>query len=163
MNADAVQRRRLYRACACLVVGLAVVFAVQKAVDRTKEAMGIGGIAEQANGSLVDENEAEQISALVELGYETEVVPLTNRSELRMEREGEVVGFSVDSCASEAFEDLRAHLDERGWRETTSGLPTSSTFVKTTGGFRWLMLSCVGTGDRTAVVIQTILPKKGQR
>ncbi|MEF9875779.1 MAG: hypothetical protein RRZ85_06160 [Gordonibacter sp.] len=87
-------------------------------------------------------------------GFENEVLPVGQLSDLRVNDTGTVVGFSLPAEPVDAFGLLAQSLSDRGWRAVPAGGGSSGTFVKEEGRFIWLYIACVRVGDTTSVVVQ---------
>lgn len=94
------------------------------------------------------------LQAQVPEGFEEETVGLAGKSQVRVAAGGSVIGFVEEGDADELFSSLSRELQDKGWREVDSGLGGCGSFVKGSGRFTWLFVSCVQSGDDVSAVIQ---------
>lgn len=102
-------------------------------------------------GGLVREAELSYCEAPV--GFEDEVLSLSERSDVRVGADGAVVGFCCPMSAVAALEEVSAELGNRGWTLVESGSDRSATFVKREGRYRWLFVACTEVAGETSVVV----------
>ncbi len=87
--------------------------------------------------------------------FEEEVMPVSDLYPL-VSSDGLTVGFTYNAPCDEAASFVREHVEERGWRFVESGESAFFTFVKDTGVYTWLGVTCVEGEDCTSVVMQVI-------
>ena len=86
--------------------------------------------------------------------FEQEVCPTADLSDVLASDDWSVVGFSSDLSPGEELSRLCSLFSSRGWTGFESGVEGTATFGKDEGTCRWMMVSCVGAGDATSVVLQ---------
>ena len=154
---DARQFRRLFRALA-IVVALVLACCAVDAVLRLSQpsamgdALGIWAGAADSPSHATASTESAQTGLPEE--FESEVLDLSHAEGLRVAAEGTVVGFSLQGDASDAFAQLSAQLQARGWLAVESGRPDCGSFVKGEGAYTWLFASCTQVGDGVSAVLQ---------
>lgn len=139
---------------------LAAFVAAAVAVDAALKAGSPGTLAEAGSlafRSMLEEaagapSEQSQPQALP--GFEDEVVSLAGCEDVRVGAGGSVVGFVCSQDPDRAFSRLAEELGRRGWTQVPSGLDACGSFVKDGGSYRWALVSCIGTGSKTSVVVQ---------
>lgn len=106
-------------------------------------------------GVLQSEVIQEAVTAEAEVpeGFEDEVLSLSGRSDVRVGAGGAVVGFCCSGTAPEVFAGVAAELAQAGWSQVESGSDIASTFVKPSGRYRWLFVTCTEVSGEVSVVI----------
>ena len=66
---------------------------------------------------------------------------------------GRTVGYSVEGTIDETMTEIKNHLAKKGWNHVPSGQESVVTFVKDTGTFCWLAVTCASVGTETSVVL----------
>lgn len=74
--------------------------------------------------------------------------------EVRFQEDVSTVGYLVPQSLSEFYPYLFSALRVRGWEEVESNLVGTGTFVKATGTYQWLFVTCVDVADACSVVLQ---------
>ena len=114
-----------------------------KPVDGLACAFSIGDIAE-AKGFVREVPEA----------FAREAFGMGVFDEALATEDGTIVGMVGRGSAAESFSRLSSELADRGWAFVESGQAHVGTFVKGSGSYRWLLLSCSEVGELVAVVVQ---------
>lgn len=114
-----------------------------KPVDGSACAFSIEGIAE-AKGFVREVPEA----------FAREAFGMGVFDEALATEDGTIVGMVGRGSAAESFSRLSSELADRGWAFVESGQAHVGTFVKGSGSYRWLLLSCSEVGELVAVVVQ---------
>lgn len=149
--------RRVLKATAVIVACVALCVVVQTALDAPHA--GIAEKLEAATGSASTQVEDADALALLPEGFQEEVLPLAGREDVRVSGQGAVVGFLERTGAATAFAALSAELEGAGWTPVQSGRDDCGSFVKDSGRFTWLFVSCVWTGEATSVVVSCAAPQ----
>lgn len=145
-------RKRTWRA----VVMLCAIF-VLVGISALVQAPSSSGYALQAaetllfgDGVLSDDTEAlkQTPSFMNEIGLPTQAY------EVRHQEDVSTVGYIVPQPLEEFYPQLFSALRVRGWEEVESNLVGTGTFVKATGNYRWLFVTCVDVADACSVVLQ---------
>lgn len=147
-----IPRARLKRAV-CLVVGLLLVLVFCQMAQRFAQATVLQEVVHPSTTSADAQTE-------IPASFEQEVISLADKSEVSSNAHVGMVGFTLHTSADQALKTLRSTLEDRGWRESGSGSDTCATFLKTSGEYRWLYVSCISVASHTSVVLQTGAPFK---
>lgn len=144
---NCVQRKRLFRAVMGVVFAGVLVF--------------LGDVVYKSVRSASLLNPAQPSPISNEGGawerFSSEALDLSRYSEVRIHSEGSVVGFTTPLRAEDAFRDMAGCLERGGWTAVPSGVATEGTFIKSSGEYTWLYISCIQMGDSTSVVVQCAL------
>ena len=150
-------RRRRFAWASCLVaVGLAALTASGAAQARAEGAAaaqtaslaGIGAVlGEQRDGFLCAQDEVPD-------AFTRELLSVEDVNGLRCDAASHLVGFERRCGAPEAMRQLRASLEQRGWRAVDGLGDLCATFSKDEGACRWAFATCVQTGEGASVVVQ---------
>lgn len=84
-------------------------------------------------------------------GFDEEI-GLTGESVV-VSNEGRTIGYVTDGSVEDTMTGIRNALEEKGWSYVPSGQESVATFVKDTGIFCWLAVSCVSVEGETSVVL----------
>lgn len=150
MSESARRRCQAIAALAFLLVAVLVIDAVGKLTHQ-------GVLSEAAVLTLDDESVSQGTSQLPE-GFAQEVLPVEGYANLRVGADGSVAGFEMDGDPAQIFDELAQLLSDGGWTAVPSGNGVSGSFIKESGQYRWLDVSCVKAGDTTCVVVQCVPP-----
>lgn len=144
MSAPSTARRRRRRAWA-LVAALAVALASALALASADRPSVLG----------------EAVHAAVEAGgagppacFEDEALRLEGREDLRADERAGVLGFSCEGEAARTLAALEEELCGKGWSGVRGGDGRTESFVKGSGWYRWMLVSCVEVGGWTSVVVR---------
>lgn len=85
-------------------------------------------------------------------GYDEEI-GLGSDASVAVSNNGQAIGYTNDAGLSETVDEIQQHLLDKGWTFVPSGQESAATFVKDTGKFRWLAVTCASFGDETSVVL----------
>lgn len=135
----ALRRRRACAIVAALAVGLAAALALS-AADRP-------GVLREAVRTTVEAGDVGPPE-----GFEDEALRLEGRLDVRVDERNGVLGFSCSGKVAETLDALEEELSAKGWMR--SGDEGSGSFVKGSGRYRWMFVSCVGVGETTSVVVR---------
>ena len=67
--------------------------------------------------------------------------------------QGVIAGFVVAGDKEATAKQVGSALEGRGWRSVPSGQASVATFVKSSGEFRWVMVSLSFFGEETSVMV----------
>lgn len=137
----ALRRRRACATVAALVAVLAVALALS-AADRP-------GVLREAVRTTVEAGDVGPPE-----GFEDEALRLEGRLDVRVDERNGVLGFSCSGKVAETLDALEEELSAKGWSGMRSGDEGSGSFVKGSGRYRWMFVSCVGVGETTSVVVR---------
>lgn len=157
-------RKRWCRACVVVGVVLVVLVGWQAVVDTTRPAVMKEALhpALWEDTAFADGAWAAGVCDQIPEGFESEVFALHNRDDLHVDAQTGIMGFSLAKSPGDAFQDLACTLTEAGWEHIEAAsttqdearAPTFATFVKASGKYRWVFVSCVSVGSATSVVVQ---------
>lgn len=85
-------------------------------------------------------------------GFEREVMSVSALYPL-VSSDGLTVGFTHSGSSKEAASFVREQVERNGWVCIESGNSSFFTFIKETGTFHWLGVTCVEEGRGTSVVM----------
>lgn len=85
-------------------------------------------------------------------GYDEEI-GLGSDTSVAVSNNGQAIGYTNDAGLSETVDEIQQRLLGKGWTYVPSGQESAATFVKDTGKFRWLAVTCASFGDETSVVL----------
>ena len=150
---NSVTKKRTWRAvgilCAVfLLVGLSAL--VEGSTSSSGYALQAADTLLFGDGILGDDTAAlkQKPSFMNEIGLPSDAF------EVKLQEDVSTVGYLVPQSLSEFYPQLFSALRVRGWEEIESNLVGTGTFVKTTGTYRWLFLTCVDVADACSVVLQ---------
>ena len=72
---------------------------------------------------------------------------------IRVDKSGDVVGFSLPAGAIESFNLIKNQLINNGWNYVESGSSSSASFYKDEGKYTWLFVNCINVGGETSIVL----------
>lgn len=161
-------KQRLYPAAFKVLVGLLITFL---AIGITTKVLRVGGdVANEGTQGVIECFSASLRGGDVTQGvslasswrnqydhevpriFEEEVMPVSGLHPL-VSSDGFTVGFTYDGRVEEAAEFVCDQVEQRGWSFVKSGHDAFSTFIKDTGSFKWLGVTCVEKNETTSVVM----------
>lgn len=74
--------------------------------------------------------------------------------EVKFQEDLHTIGYIVPQSLNEFYPQLFSALRVRGWEEVSSDLVGTGTFVKKSGTYQWLFVTCVDVADVCSVVLQ---------
>lgn len=148
-----VQGRRTLLAAIAIGLAIATAIAADRLASCARPSVAQEAITIAAFGDSASAYAVESGSSALET-FEQEVLSLAAYRELRLAAEVCVVGFTADGSAEKTFSDLSQTLERGGWTAITSGSATAGSFVKSTGTYRWIFMSCSDIAGTTSVVIR---------
>lgn len=165
------RRRSQSRRClfACGVIALMfIVLALAGVLPEHFRSLKAGIGAAQA---IVSDNDAEASDVFDDLEnarkrdipsmFNEEVVDVSGYPTVFVNDDGSIIGFSRVEPARQAFSSIADELRSKGWAFVESGSQLSGSFVKSSGRYRWVFVSCVPVSGQASVVIQTV-PAEGE-
>lgn len=85
-----------------------------------------------------------------------EVIDVSNCSAVYVNNDGSIVGFSKVEPAQQTFLEIADELRSKGWVFVESGSRLAGSFVKSSGRYQWVFVSCTPVSGQTSVVVQTV-------
>ena len=82
-----------------------------------------------------------------------EEIGLSGDSTTVVSNDGRTIGLSCKGTVDAVLAEIQASLEERGWTYVPSGQSGACTFVKDSGVYQWLAVTCVVVGDEVSVVL----------
>lgn len=67
--------------------------------------------------------------------------------------QGVIAGFAVEGDSETAMDTVRSSLEENGWKSVQSGQAAMATFAKSSGEFRWAIVSISSFDEEVSVTI----------
>lgn len=67
---------------------------------------------------------------------------------------GSVAGYVVDKRESDAFAEITAHMEAKGWTSVPLGGVSGATFVRESDAGAWMLVTCTQVGTATSVVVR---------
>lgn len=89
-------------------------------------------------------------------GFEDEALQLDGWEDVRVDRQNGIIGFSWRGSVEEVLASIEEELRGKGWSGVESGNDGQESFVKSSGRYRWMFVSCVRVGAWTSVVVQYV-------
>lgn len=152
------------RAMAAFVIVAALVFAAP-ALDAALGAVGVVDAASD-NRAIIDSSLLAEgsdpegaLSRIESAVANTSDVPTWFQEEVGMPSgardvrvDGSVVGYVVDEDEEQALENLSVRMEAKGWTRVPLGGVTGATFLRESGAFTWMLVTCTQVGSATSVV-----------
>ena len=100
-------------------------------------------------------NSDTKFSESIPDNYSDEIVDPAqlNGSQVKIDKSGNVVGFTLKINAIQSFCLIKDKLISNGWNYVESGSASSASFYKDEGKYRWLFLNCIDVGGESSVVL----------
>lgn len=157
-----VQTRRLAIACAIVVFIVALPPMTGAVMNGIR-----GGSAERVGQSKIVQvgsdpyDVLDRTQELVEstLGsppetFMREVGLLPDAYNVRVSRDGDIIGYEVELDPAEASRQLDALLEDAGWVSVPLGGVDGATYLKSEGEYRWMLVTTTWVGTSTSVVVR---------
>ena len=170
-----MQRNRLICALAitaCMVLAVpAMSVAVESGASADMAAeTGIAGIASSLDGAsaLSDDWKKDPLAALDRIeahavasgepsdSFMAEAGVPSGAYEVRASADGSVVGCVMDADEEASLDAVRKTLSSKSWQGVLLSGVTGATFVKQSGGLRWILVTCTQAGQATCVVYRLV-------
>ena len=84
----------------------------------------------------------------------SEVLDLSNRQDLRVSENRDLLSFIENLNPTSTYACLKRELESKGWESIESNSDVMGTFIKGSGEYRWLSLTCIEQGNQTIVLMQ---------
>ena len=88
--------------------------------------------------------------------FNDEVIDVSVYLAVFVNDDGSIVSFLRTEPPQQAFASIVDELRSKGWVYLESGSRMTGSFVKSSGCYRWVFVSCVSVSGQTSVVIQTV-------
>ena len=117
--------------------------------------IGVSSHIEKLNSYNELLNYETKFSATLSNEYCNDVIDVNslNIKNLKVERDENVIGFSLNTNSVNAFELVKSKLIDNGWNYVQSGNGSSASFYKDSGEHNWLFVNCVDVSGESSVVI----------
>lgn len=148
---------RLIKACCIVFLALGAVCVIDYFSDShpSHEATLEQRFSHQVSfETLWDDSSFEDMRNVLPGKFEEEVLSLSSYFDVQVSQKGKVVGFYSQEQPLKVFKDCSLLLANNGWVKVESGQESAASFIKESGVYTWLYLSCVSISNETAVVIQ---------
>lgn len=151
-RASPVRLRRAVVAVGSLVLAVALSGYIERAERPHAAAEAVSMVADDMRCAK-GEGAQEDLKAALPEKFEAEVFACGSRRDVRVDERSRVVGFAALLPAQDEFGALCNELAEKGWVRAGKGAAAGGTFVKATGRYRWVFVSCVQVGAAASVVV----------
>ena len=117
--------------------------------------IGISSYIEKLNGFDEIINYDDKYSDSLPENYFNEVADFSkiDVTNIRVDKTGNVVGFSLHTGEIESFNLVKNQLINNGWNYVESGTLSSASFYKNEGKYTWLFVNCINVGGETSIVL----------
>jgi len=153
------QYQRLINAC-CFIAGMAILAFCLTSLQNPPEKISLASNIEEDNrvhqilyGSYTPSSasSAHQPSNV----FVSEIMDASSQRNVVCSDQSSVVGFSFDGNPDDALAYVHRELIAHGWTLTSKNENHISSYIKDSGTYTWLLVSCVQIDSQTSVVIQT--------
>lgn len=139
---------RRVRSCAVLFAVAALSLALACAIPAVEGSLALGGVLSR---SVASGGAGPDALPSLPAGFAETLFELPEHSDLRVDEEAGVVGYSTDQSCGQAFSAVDGLLCSNGWERVGSGIANAAGYSKD-GMF--VFVSCVGVGKGSSVVVQ---------